>query len=1084
MFLVKNDKYGGFIQRFKGIFYSCDTSLRPLFFGGAVEAITGYSDSELLRGMPEWEQIIHHDDRPEVHNTRERLCSTPDCSFEIEYRILRRDGEVVWVNEVVNNVCDDNGNPIMLQGIIYNISARKDAEEELRNIVEKTSYVTGKDFFAALTSSLAKLFNVRYALIGELIDNGDRIRTMAVWDHDHIAGNFEYDIADTPCEAAIFREKCFYPRRVIESFPQDHILKEKGIEGYWGVRLNDSIGNAVGLLVLMHDKPMVRGQNAGAMLDVFAARAGSTLERVHIEKMLKKKEDSLIEAQRIAHLGNWDWDIAKNKLYWSEEMHSIFGVEQDGFGATYGAFLDCVHPDDRELVKRHIYGALYDRETYSVDYRIIRPDGSERILHGQGKVVYNGNNMPVRMIGTVQDITERKQVEEALKIRVSQQAKVAEFGQYALGGPDLTDLFDTAVKLVAATFKVEYAKILEFFPDADSLLLVAGIGWEEGLIGTARISAGKRSQAGYTMLSSDPVIVEDFPTEPRFDDPELLRNHNVISGLSVIIHGKGGPFGVFGAHTSSKRIFTKDDVNFLQALANILAQAIDRKRSEESLEAERGRLAVTLRSIGEGVIATDIDGKVVLVNRSAEEITGWIQEESLGKGCLDVLKLLSENGRYRPEGFIRDVLTNGENIDMAGCMLESRNGSRKMLTLSGAPIRDHRDNIIGMVIVFNDITLKKKIEEEMLKSSKLESLGLLAGGIAHDFNNILTAIMGNISIAKICLNRESKAFDRLVEADKAAQRAKLLTQELLAFSKGGAPVRKNVAINGFLMDWCRFALRGSDVQCDFHISEEPLYADIDKEQICQVINNLVINARQAMRKGGVIRFKAENVMIYKDSYLPLRPGKYVKITIRDHGVGIPNKDMPNIFDPYFTTMEGGSGLGLTASYAIVKNHNGYIAVDSVVGQGTTFDVYLPAAENESGTEPDIVMRGSGRILVVDDEAIVRDTVGTMLRSIGYRVEFSKDGEEAIDAYKKAKESGEPFDAVILDLTIPGGLGGISVMQRLLDIDPGVRAILSSGYSNDQVMSSFSDYGFSDFIAKPYSIGELSKVLRTTIAKRR
>jgi len=371
-------------------------------------------------------------------------------------------------------------------------------------------------------------------------------------------------------------------------------------------------------------------------------------------------------------------------------------------------------------------------------------------------------------------------------------------------------------------------------------------------------------------------------------------------------------------------------------------------------------------------------------------------------------------------------------------------------------------------------------EKELQKLERLESLGILAGGIAHDFNNILTAVVGNLSLAKRHIDPENKAFQLLTQMEKSLSRAQCLTQQLLTFAKGGAPIKKLASISELMKDTITFALRGSNVKSEFLMSDTLWPVEIDAGQISQVLHNLAINAKQAMPHGGTIKIYAENVTIEAKDALPLQEGRYLKISLQDEGIGISKENLSHIFDPYFTTRKEGTGLGLAVVFSIIKKHGGYITAESQEGNGSAFHIYLPASEKEfseaKGIEKEKLHFSEGRILVMDDQEIVREITGEILIFLGYQAEFSTNGEEAIELYKKARESGKPFDAVILDLTIPGGIGGREVIQELREIDPDVKAIVSSGYSNDPIMSDYRQYGFSEVITKPYSIEEFSKAL--------
>jgi len=323
----------------------------------------------------------------------------------------------------------------------------------------------------------------------------------------------------------------------------------------------------------------------------------------------------------------------------------------------------------------------------------------------------------------------------------------------------------------------------------------------------------------------------------------------------------------------------------------------------------------------------------------------------------------------------------------------------------------------------------------------------------------------------------------LTEAEKASLRARDLTKQLLIFSLGGAPIKKILSIAEVIKDSTLFALRGSKVRCEFSLPADLWPVEVDEGQISQVINNLIINADQAMPEGGIIEVCTENITIDAGYGFPVKEGEYIKISIKDQGVGIPEEYLTKIFDPYFTTKQKGSGLGLSTTYSIIKNHQGYITLESKTREGTTFYIYLPALPKEFLTkkeEEEKIFTGGGKILVVDDEKMVRDVTGNMLKLIGYESESAGDGAEAVEVYKKARESQQSFDAIILDLTIPGTMGGRETIKKLMEIDSEVKAIVCSGYSNDPVMANFREYGFSGFLVKPYKVEELNEILQRII----
>jgi signal transduction histidine kinase len=382
------------------------------------------------------------------------------------------------------------------------------------------------------------------------------------------------------------------------------------------------------------------------------------------------------------------------------------------------------------------------------------------------------------------------------------------------------------------------------------------------------------------------------------------------------------------------------------------------------------------------------------------------------------------------------------------------------------------------------IAERQRMEDELLKVRKIESVGVFAAGIAHDFNNLLTGILGYISLAQVVARIDAKVIAYLSEAEQACQRATALTQQLLTFAKGGAPVRHTVSMVELLKESVGFALRGANVRGDIQMAADLWPVDVDAGQMSQVVHNVVLNAVQAMPGGGTVEVRAENIAFEADAPFPLVEGQYVQITLQDYGCGIPKEVLSNIFDPYFTTKAEGSGLGLATAYAIVTKHDGYITVTSEVGLGTTVVIYLPASQHalvSAQPRPLIPLSGSGRILVMDDEEVIRNLLRELLETLGYTVECVQDGAEAVAVYQCAQAAGQPFAMVILDYTIPGGMGGLETLHRLRAIDPQVKALISSGYANNPVMADWAYYGFRGVVAKPYTMAQLQETLHNVLS---
>jgi two-component system, cell cycle sensor histidine kinase and response regulator CckA len=385
--------------------------------------------------------------------------------------------------------------------------------------------------------------------------------------------------------------------------------------------------------------------------------------------------------------------------------------------------------------------------------------------------------------------------------------------------------------------------------------------------------------------------------------------------------------------------------------------------------------------------------------------------------------------------------------------------------------------------VVRDITERMRAEADRLLVSKLESVGILAGGIAHDFNNLLTVILLNVELGQMLSASGMGVAEHLEEAKKATLLARSLTQQIITFAKGGTPVRSPMSLCPVIKESTQLALSGSRVRCEFQLADELWPAEVDEGQIGQVIRNMVLNAREAMPRGGAVTIQASNEVLGKESTLALPPGEYVRVSIADQGRGIPKEVLPKIFDPYFSTKQRGDqkgmGLGLTICYSAIQKHGGAIRVESEPAAGTTFHIYLPASRSpilpEHAAVPTVPAR-HGRILLMDDEAGVRNVVAATLRRMGHEVELAEDGAKAIELFNAAEARQAPFDVVILDLTVRGGMGGQEAMQALLRIDPTVNAVVISGYANDPVILEYERYGFKAALAKPLDMLQLQETL--------
>jgi PAS domain S-box-containing protein len=516
----------------------------------------------------------------------------------------------------------------------------------------------------------------------------------------------------------------------------------------------------------------------------------------------------------------------------------------------------------------------------------------------------------------------------------------------------------------------------------------------------------------------------------------------------------------------------------------------------------------------------DLDGVLLVINPAVAQSLGYRMEDGLGRNLRD---FLTPSVRPMFDEYLQRIRTNP--VDSGLLRLQAKDGSDRVWLYrnvryeeSGSPARvlGHALDITDRILAENalrqsqnalakardelvrrvaertaelqqanerleaEVNQRKLLEDELMRADKLEALAVLAGGIAHDFNNFLMIVQGNLELAKIQTKPGGPLHEILQQSDTACKRAVSLASQLLTFGKGGAPIVRTTSVAQLLAASVDLARAGSQVRFNLAVPDDLWPAEIDAGQISQVFHNLLLNARQAVPESGIVEVRAENVVI-ENSVLSINSGKYVRISVRDYGHGIPAEILPRIFDPYFTTKEAGRGLGLATAYSIVTKHQGHIRADSTVGQGTTFYIHLPASEMAPVTQPAAVVRtGAGRILVMDDEQAIRRLLELMMSQLGYEVECASDGAEAVELFMRATASGRGFAGVLLDLTVPGRMGGKDAAEQLRKIDPSVKLIVSSGYADAPILSEFQKYGFDDVIRKPYTLTELSDVLTRVI----
>jgi PAS domain S-box-containing protein len=686
-----------------------------------------------------------------------------------------------------------------------------------------------------------------------------------------------------------------------------------------------------------------------------------------------------------------------------------------------------------------------------LELEIYRKDGSTYVSEIRVTLLRDDNGRPTGLLGVGRDITDKKKIESALLDSEDRYRRIAN---------TLTDY------LYTVTF--ENGKPVKTL-HGPGCFMVTGYTNEE---------FQKNSQLWIQMVHPDDrQSVRNFIHQIMAKPLTIPIEHRIVRKDRVERWVRNTP------------VFHFDARGTMLSYDGIVQDITERKQAEDSVRLSEQRYRTLFSGIQDVVAVSEMlpdgrPGRFVEVNNVLCDLVGYTRDELLTMTALDITEEEQKNELRRTS----ERRLNGENVTFQRRFV-AKDGKKVPVEVSNQVVYlGEKPHILAIA---RDMTERNRVEEEIQKAQHLESLSVLASGIAHDFNNLLGGIFGYIDIAREYSATPKKSREFLEKALRSLDRAKDLSQRLLMFSKGSAPVKKVVDVEGLIREAAALSLAGKNVKAKVSVADDLYSCECDPTQIGRVLSNLIVNAHQAMPDGGTVHVAAENA----DACGPLQepggaPGPYVKISVRDTGTGIPGDKIEKIFDPFFTTKKTGTGLGLTISQSIIGKHGGMIDVSSEVGKGTEFHVFLPAstqkAEQSADNKPPKAVAGAGighgRILLMDDEDFVLDIASRMLLKMGFSPQTSQHGEEACDLYRKAIDEERPFCAVILDLTIPAGMGGVRTMMRLLEMDPAVKAIASSGYSDDPVLAEPAKYGFSAVLKKPYMAGELQEVLHAVLAK--
>lgn len=661
---------------------------------------------------------------------------------------------------------------------------------------------------------------------------------------------------------------------------------------------------------------------------------------------------------------------------------------------------------------------------------------------------------------------------------------------------DLTEIYRNCLHLFKELLDLDVTTLFLVTEEQDKLMIYETLGFSESMVGRFTVCKGV-GLPGLVWETLQVETVEDFHTEKRFKIPEIIFQKNLTSAIATPLIHNDQLFGVIVGHCIKKTLFSDEEKGLTQIFANQSATAIKNAIHINSLHISEQKLSQRTNEF-ETIFSNSMAGIMLLkggrilarCNQRLADFMGYASPEeleglSMREFHLSEERFLDFGKRYH------ETLVSGEQVQVT-YQLRKKDGQPLWCTLSGKATDQSSppDLLKGVVWVVDDISQRKQMEEQILKNQKLESIEILTGGLAHDFNNIITAILGNINLSMATIDPESTGHSFLLPAKDASLRAKELTQTLQAFAKDSAPDRRMAPLTDIIINAVDSVLTKSPIQIECRINEDLWQANIDAHQIEKVVKILLTNSQQAMDNQGTISISCRNYQ-NDGEIAELKADHYVKILITDSGHGIASENMDKIFDPYFTTRTRdstkGRGLGLATAHSIVKRHKGFISLTTVENEGTTATLYIAAspgkADTKSKTDTESpFIRAKGKVLVMDDEESIRELFQQTLTLLGYQVDIAADGTEAIELYRRNMDTPQQFNAIIMDLTVPGGMGGAEAVQEILKIDTNAKAIVSSGDFHDPAITHFEDYGFVASVKKPFELTELNRTLSSVVNK--
>lgn len=979
-------------------------------------------------------EFIHPEDREAFQSKLELLWRGLEV-VHLEARFAGKRGDYRWLAWTCSK---GDTKPVTWCALARDITERR-ANEAALTLVAKTTGFRGDDYFANMVKQLALALGVRWAMVGSFIGQPPHaVKMLAFWVGDGFGPLWEYELHGTPCAEVANSQMCIFPRDLQKHFPEDRPLIEMGVESYMGVPLYDRARKPLGLLVVMDNQPMPDDFANRTLLEIFAVRAGLELERLNNEEKLRAESDFrelIIDSagQGISVCHPLPESPFMRFTVWNQRMREITGYNQDEINRL--GWYQTLHPDEatKERCIDRIRRLHAGEELQTEEWSLTRKDGSVREVLITTRLLDRGSAAP-RTLAVVQDITERKVAER--KAREIEAILRAAFDNFPF---DFWIMDQQGCHVLQnPTSASKWGKLVNTKPEEWPVTKEVRDQWEAN---------NKRALNGEVVLGE--VVYEH--------NGEVNCYYNILAPIWV----EGKQQGYFGVNL---------DIS-------------DRRRMEDALRQSERRFRSLVETARDIIFTLSPDGRVLTLNDALAGSTGWQAKDWLGRHFADAL--LDEFKGEAYQFFLRAL--DGEQLPLFEMPIKTKRGGVVTLEVTLTPLLEN-GQVLSLLGIGRDVTDRKRMEADLRQLQKMESVGQLAAGVAHDFNNILTVVQGNVSVLLSNLPDPGQA-NLLEQILDASQRASNLTRQLLAFSRKQVLQRRAVNLNEVTSHMTQMLDRilGEDVELEFHYDTAlpPVKADVGMVE--QVIMNLAVNARDAMPRGGLLRISTSTVEIDEEE-TRMRPqasqGRFVCVSVQDTGVGISKDNLPLIFEPFFTTKEfgKGTGLGLATVYGIIRQHQGWVEVESEVGKGTTFRVYLPVADAEPEAKPAPVAKpartvGAETILLVEDDGMVRRMLESLLSMSGFTVISAASGNEAVKIWEQNKAK---IHLLLTDMVMPGGMNGKELADLLRKERPELRVLISSGYSSELISGAEGLPPKTWFLPKPYTPAEMFQKVRASL----